>query len=178
MTAKGPESGAGSPRARAVVLRLGNPLMGDDGLGLVALALLRDRWQFPETVELVDGGTWGMNLLPLIEDADQVVLLDAIRAGAPPGTVHRLERDQLPRYFSHKLSPHQIDLREVLALAELRGTLPAAVVALGAEPEVVEMTTDLTSSVAGRVDELVEAVAAQLAAWGHPGLCRTVPTHA
>ena len=76
--------------ARTVVLGLGNPLMGDDGLGLAVLGRLRDEWDLPGTVELVDGGTWGMNLLPLIEDAPELVLIDAIRAGAPAGTVLEL----------------------------------------------------------------------------------------
>ena len=52
-----------------VVIGLGNPLMGDDGVGLAALERLRDDWDMPADVELVDGGTWGMNLLPVIEDA-------------------------------------------------------------------------------------------------------------
>ena len=116
----------------ALVLGLGDPIMGDDGLGLAALARLARDWDLPPSVSLVDGGTWGMNLLPQIETADQLILLDAIRAGTPPGTLVVIERDELPRYFSLKISPHQIDLREVLGLAELRGTLPAAAVAIGA----------------------------------------------
>jgi hydrogenase maturation protease len=152
--------------ARTVVLGLGNPLMGDDGLGLAVLARLREGWELPE-VELVDGGTWGMNLLPLIEDASQLVLLDAIRTRAPSGTVIELERDQLPRYLAHKLSPHQIDLKEVLALAELRGTLPERTVAIGAEPEAVELSTDLSPPLAGAVDAITLAVVARLGAWGH-----------
>ena len=84
----------------SAVIGLGNPLMGDDGFGLVALARLRDEWTL-EGVELVDGGTWGMSLLPLIEDSDRVVLLDAIAAGATPGEIDRqpvaLEHNDLTR---------------------------------------------------------------------------------
>jgi hydrogenase maturation protease len=152
---------------RTVVLGLGNPLMADDGLGLVALERLRAEWEIPDSVTLADGGTWGMMLLPMIEEADELLLLDAIRAGQPPGTFTELAREQLPRYFAHKLSPHQIDLREVLALTELRGTMPARVVAIGAEPERVEMSTELTPVVEARVDEVVQAAVHRLAAWGH-----------
>ncbi|MGH7521399.1 MAG: hydrogenase maturation protease, partial [Gemmatimonadales bacterium] len=53
--------------ARVVVIGLGNPLMGDDGLGLITLDHLRTAYAFPPDVELVDGGTWGMNLLPVVE---------------------------------------------------------------------------------------------------------------
>ncbi len=154
-----------------LVLGLGNPLMGDDGLGLRALARLRQEWAV-DGVELVDGGTWGMNLLPLIEDARRVLLLDAIDVGAPPGTLVELERDQLPRLFARKLSPHEIDLREVLALAELRGTLRADIVALGLQPRDVELSTDLTPEVAAAMDALLERVVARLRTAGHG--CRRV----
>ncbi|HEY7026061.1 MAG TPA: HyaD/HybD family hydrogenase maturation endopeptidase [Gemmatimonadales bacterium] len=160
-----------------LVLGLGNPLMGDDGIGLAILNRLRAEWEF-EGVELVDGGTWGMQLLPMIEDADRLVLLDAIRTGAPPGTVTELQRDELPRYLSHKLSPHQIDLREVLALAELRGRLPQYTVAIGAEPERVELSLALSPTVEGNLDEVIRTVVDRLARWGCPARSRTVTVDA
>jgi len=141
--------------------------MGDDGLGLVALEMLRNGWRFEPHVELVDGGTWGMNLLPFIEDAERLLFLDAITADRPPGTVITLERNDLPRFFALKLSPHQIDLREVLALAEFRGTLPEQTVALGLQPERVEMSTELSPTVRGALEQMVEAAIERLRAWGH-----------
>jgi hydrogenase maturation protease len=163
---------------RTVVLGLGNPLMADDGLGLLALERLRAEWDLPPGVTLADGGTWGMMLLPLIEDADELLLLDAIRAGQAPGTLTELSREELPRYFAHKLSPHQIDLREILALSELRGTMPARVVAIGVEPGRVEMSTELSPVVEARVDEVIHAAVERLAAWGHACHRRAVPVHA
>ena len=70
-----------------LVIGLGNPIMADDGVGLAALDRLRESWSLPPSVRLVDGGTWGMNLLPLIEDAAEVLLLDAIDRGGPPGAL-------------------------------------------------------------------------------------------
>ncbi|HVX88375.1 MAG TPA: hydrogenase maturation protease [Gemmatimonadales bacterium] len=149
-----------------LVLGLGNPLMGDDGVGLAALAGLKAEYEFPRDVRLVDGGTWGMNLLPLIESAERVILLDAIDTAAPPGTLTVLERHELPKYFSHKISPHQIDLREVLALAEWRHTLPAEFVALGIQPERVEMGMGLSPSVERALEALVTLTATRLAEYG------------
>jgi hydrogenase maturation protease len=163
------------PEPSTVVLGLGNPLMGDDGLGLAVLDRLREEWNLPDTVELVDGGTWGMTLLPLIEDADRLVLIDAIRTGAAAGTVVQVEREHLPRYLSHKLSPHQIDLKEVLALAELRGTLPAETVAIGAEPGEVVLSTALTPALEDAVEPVLLAVVARLAGWGHECHRRMAP---
>jgi hydrogenase maturation protease len=108
-----------------------------------------------------------MNVLHLIEEADGVILLDAIRAGGAPGTVVRLDRDELPRMFVHKISPHQIDLQEVLALAELRGGLPERMVALGVEPERVELGVELSETVFGSLDQLDDAVTSLLSDWGH-----------
>lgn len=156
-----------------VVLGLGNPLMGDDGTGLAALERLRDGWTLPPDVELVDGGTWGMNLLPVVEDAKHLLLLDAIRAGMPPGTEVVLARHEIPRMFATKLSPHQIDMREVLALADLRGRLPLDTVALGLQPERVDFGEPLSRRIRGRLGALVGLAVEQLRHWGHECLpCR------
>ena len=149
-----------------VVIGLGNPLMADDGLGIAALERLRATGA-PAGVELVDGGTWGMNLLPIIEAADRLLLIDAIDDGAEPGTLHVLERARIPRYLATKISPHQVDLCDVLALAELRGTLPEDTVAVGLQPARVEMSCELSAAIRARVDDLVDAVSRRLAAWGH-----------
>jgi hydrogenase maturation protease len=154
-------------RSEVLVIGLGNPIMGDDGLGIAALERLRESWALPQSVSLVDGGTWGMNLLPLVEDANELLFLDAIDRGRPAGELNVLEREEVPRVLGLKLSPHQIDLREVLALAELRRGLPARLVAMGLQPARVEMLDRLSPEVECRMDELVSAVVARLAQWGH-----------
>lgn len=155
-----------------VVIGLGNPLMGDDGVGLVVLERLRDEWRL-DGVELVDGGTWGLSLLPAIEDAERLLLVDAIAAHAKPGDIVELSRDRLPIYLSRKLSPHQVDMRDALAVAELRGRLPNDVVAIGVQPELVALGTELSATVARQLEPLVRAVIAQLERWGHT--CEAMP---
>lgn len=151
-----------------VVIGLGSPLMGDDGLGIVALNRLREEWAFEPHVELVDGGTWGMNLLHLIEGANAVALIDAITAdGTEPGRVVTVEREQLPKFLATKLSPHQIDLKEVLALAEFRGTLPERTVAIGQQPARVEMSSELSTTVLEQMDALLDQIVSRLTSWGH-----------
>jgi hydrogenase maturation protease len=140
--------------------------MGDDGVGLVALERLRRDFDFPAEVELVDGGTWGMSLLPMIEDAEHLLFLDAINTGAAPGTVITLERDQIPRYLEMKVSPHQVDLRDVLAVAELRGTLPKKTIAVGLQPARVEMFVGLSPTLEHGLDGLVATAVRQLEEWG------------
>ena len=153
-------------RARCTVIGLGSPLMADDGVGLVALERLRREYELPEGVELVDGGTWGMSLLPVIEDAEHLLFVDAINTGVPAGTVIALARDEIPRYLAMKVSPHQVDLRDVLAVAELRGTLPKETIALGLQPERVEMMVGLSPPVEHKLDSLMATIVSRLDAWG------------
>jgi hydrogenase maturation protease len=152
---------------RTLVLGVGSPLMGDDGVGVAALSGLRSGWRFDDGVELADGGTWGMTLLPAIETAGRLLIIDAIRSGARPGDLVELGRDALPRGLATKLSPHQIDLREVLALADLRGLLPADAVAIGLEPYRVELDAGLSRQLAARLPALEERVVSRLRSWGH-----------
>jgi len=161
-----------------VVIGLGNPLMGDDGLGLAALERLRRDWDLPADVELVDGGTWGLNLLPVIEDAARVLFIDAIDVGAVPGTDVVILRPDLPRVLATKLSPHQVDLRDVLALAELRGTLPAETTAIGLQPGRVEMRDDLSDVLRTRLDGLVASAVRHLELWGHRCAPKAAAVHA
>ena len=149
------------------VIGVGSPIMGDDGFGLAVMARLGERWELPEDVALVDGGTWGMQLLPEIEASDCVLFIDAINTGSAPGTIAVVERAELPRYFERKLSPHQVDLREVLAICELRGTLPRVTVAFGAQPQTIEMSTSLSPALAARVDAVADLVAERLSDLGH-----------
>lgn len=153
--------------ADTVVIGLGNPLMADDGLGLAALELLEREWRLPASVRLVDGGTWGLQLLPIIEQAGAVLLVDAIDAGGAPGDLIIMGREELPRLLAHKLSSHQVALAELLAVCDLRGSIPARLAALGLQPARIEMSTTLSPEVAGRVGDLALAVVAQLEAWGH-----------
>jgi hydrogenase maturation protease len=148
-------AGAAGIRHETVAIGIGNPLMGDDGIGLAALQRLR-AWEFEPYVEQVDGGTWGMNLLQFVEEARRLLVMDAIEAGLEPGALVTLEGDEIPRFLSTKLSPHQIELREVLALAELRG-----------QPGRVEMSEQLSPEVEGRLDEMVETCVERLRSWGH-----------
>jgi hydrogenase maturation protease len=167
------DAGTTSRPPRVTVIGLGNPLMGDDGLGVRAAERLQERYRLPETVEVVDGGTWGMRLLPAIEDAASLILLDAIDVGMPLGAVVELARADIPRTLSHKLSPHQVDVADVLALCELRGRLPMLMVALGLQPGHIALGAPLSAAVGARLDALVATTAWWLGCWGHPCVERT-----
>lgn len=148
------------------VIGLGNPLLTDDGVGLVLLEALRgEGWSH---VDLVDGGTWGLSLLPTLADNAQVLVLDAVRSGHPAGSVVRGSVHDIPRLYRYPLSPHQIDLAEVLAAAELTGGLPDAVEVVGVEPASTEgPCIELSPAVAAAVPVALAQARAVLTAWGH-----------
>jgi hydrogenase maturation protease len=156
-----------------VVLGAGSPLMGDDGLGIVVLESVSQKWVEMPSMRFLDGGIWGMRLLPHIEDADRLLVIDAVRTGADPGTLVRLEREEIPRHLRTKISPHQIDLSEVFAVAELRGTFPREAVVLGIEPAQIDAYMEISAEVMATVPSPVTAVERQLQAWGHELIPRT-----
>ena len=151
-----------------LVLGLGNAVMADDGLGVRVVARLQERFRFPEGVTVLDGGTLGLDLLPRLEGVDRLLIVDALEIGAPPGTVVRLEGEEVPRAFANKLSVHQMGVQDLLAVAELQGHLPGELVVWGAQPGSIEMSVELTPPVAGALEEIVDGVVAELRRWGRP----------
>lgn len=157
-----------SSRCPVLVLGMGNLLLEDEGLGIRALELLQQRYEIPPGVELLDGGTTGMGLLDDLSRREHVLVLDACQTGDPPGTLIRLADDQVPVYFSMRISPHQLGLSDVLATLELSGEKPAEVIVLGLVPYSLEMCLELSNVVAGKLDNLVEAAVQELARLGYP----------
>lgn len=162
-----PSGTSAPPSRRVVILGVGNPLMADDGAGIEALQRLQQRWGLPDTVHCVDGGTWGMALLPEFESADVLLVLDAIECGREPGTLVRISGEHVPRRLPPHLSPHEINLHELFALADLRGTTPDTVVAIGVQPQRVDWDVGLTTQVAAAIDGLADAAAMELRALGY-----------
>jgi len=151
---------------RALVLGLGNALMSDDAFGSRAVEALLARYRFPENVGVVDGGTLGLDLLPRLEGLDRLLIVDAIEMQAPPGSVFRLQGEEVPRAFAGKLSVHQMGLQDLLAVAELRGHLPAELVVWGAQPGSIEVGLELTPAVAEALERVVDEIAEELRAMG------------
>jgi len=149
-----------------LVLGLGNTIMSDDGFGGRAVETLRARFTFPPGVRLEDGGTLGLDLLPMIEEAEKLLIIDALEMDAPPGSVFRLAGEEVPRALASKVSVHQMGVQDLLAVAELQGYLPAELVVWGVQPQTVEMGIELSLQVAPALEKVVEGVLAELQRWG------------
>jgi hydrogenase maturation protease len=123
---------------------------------------LRRRFRFGEDVELLDGGTAGVELLRYLDGRERVIVIDAIAAGHPPGTVFRVEGEDVPRTFHQRISPHQIGLSDVLATALITDALPASIVMFGVEPKDLTTGLELTPVVDASLDRLTDAVVEEL----------------
>jgi hydrogenase maturation protease len=142
---------------RVVVLSIGNLLRADDGLGGYALAELRRRVPEGESLAYVDGGVIGLELFTYVEGCDALIVLDAIDARRPPGTLIRLEGPQVPVGLDTKLSMHQAGLRDLLATLQLLGRMPQTVVLLGLQPATIGWGAEPSELIRAHLPELVAA---------------------
>lgn len=149
-----------------LVLGLGNILMQDEGIGVRVVEALEAGWTMPEGVSLVDGGTCGMDMLDIIASHRRMIVVDAVKTGAPPATLVRLAGDEVPAFFKGKLSPHQVGLSDLLATLRLQGEGPESTVLVGCVPAGMQITLDLTPDIAAKVPELLEMVLTELRALG------------
>jgi hydrogenase maturation protease len=149
-----------------LVLGIGNLVMSDDGVGVRAVQHLASTYRFPPGVTLLDGGTLGLDLLPRLEGVERLLVVDAIESGNVPGTVIRLAGDEVPIALATKVSPHQMGLKDLLAVADLQGHLPEHVVLVGIQPASIEMATELSHAVEGSFTELTDQVLVELGEWG------------
>ena len=147
------------------MLGVGNILLSDDGVGVHTIRRLQKVAQLPEEIQVVDGGTSGLDLLHYLEGVSHLVIVDAMEVNRPPGTLTRLTGDEVPAYLSTKMSPHEIGLPDMLFAAKLRDLYPEEVVIWGVQPATTEVGLDLSPPVAGQVDALVENVLAELRRW-------------
>ncbi|WP_366145520.1 HyaD/HybD family hydrogenase maturation endopeptidase [Accumulibacter sp.] len=151
---------------RVIVLGAGNLLLSDEGLGVHAIERLPLVYALPPEVEILDGGTCGMELLEALEGLDALIMVDAIRAGTMPGTPLRLTGDAVPVFFRTKLSPHQIGLCDVLATLDLLGRAPKYTAILGVQPQSLALGMELTSTVEAAMPKLLQMVVDELVVLG------------
>jgi hydrogenase maturation protease len=151
-----------------VVIGLGNVVMSDDGLGVHAVRRLGERYELGDDIELVEGGTAGLLLLPYLADARRVIIVDAIEIGAAPGTPVRFEGEEWSSAFAVTMTPHDVGLADLLSTAQLTGMWPDRLTLHGAQPDSTAIGTELSAPVAAAIDSLVDQVVGELTDWGVP----------
>lgn len=122
-----------------LLLGIGNVLWADEGFGVRVVEQLQKNYRFPEQVRVMDGGTQGLYLVQYVEQADVLIIFDAVDFGLPPGAIRCLENDAVPNYLgAKKMSLHQTGFQEVLATAQMLGRYPRHILLVGVQPVELE----------------------------------------
>jgi hydrogenase maturation protease len=153
---------------KTLIFGAGNLLLTDEGFGVHFIQYLQKHYTFPEDVELYDGGTLGIMVTHMLEDADHVYLVDVIEATGEAGEIFRYEKgDFMLGRLPIKMSPHQIGIQEVLTLSDLRDRCPEKVSLFGIIPQSYDAGVELSPLLAGKLPGLAELIVGELRATGH-----------
>ncbi|WP_456396685.1 HyaD/HybD family hydrogenase maturation endopeptidase [Desulfurobacterium sp.] len=149
------------------VMGVGNILLGDEGFGVHFIEYFKRKYEVPENVELIDGGTAGIFLSPLIDYIKKLIIIDVVAVDAEPGSIFTYDKedffiDNLPL----KLSPHQIGLQEVLLLNDIKGSCPEYIKLIGIVPASLEPDTELSPILKERLKDVEKLVIKELKSLG------------
>ncbi|CAI2120015.1 Hydrogenase 2 maturation protease [Serratia fonticola] len=143
---------------RILVLGIGNLLLGDEAVGVRIVEALEQRYRLPAHVEVLDGGTSGMELMEMMADRDHLIVADAVLTGAAPGSVAVLYDEEIPALFTRKVSPHQLGLSDVLMALRLTDEFPRRLTLVGVVPESLEPGIGLSAVVSQAIEPALALV--------------------
>ncbi|MGO0122042.1 HyaD/HybD family hydrogenase maturation endopeptidase [Desulfothermobacter acidiphilus] len=149
---------------KLVVLGIGNLLLQDEGIGVHVVRALRQKG-YPDLVELVDGGTAGMDLLYYIEEATRLIIIDAVNGQAPPGTIFKFSPEELDDYVPvAAMSSHSVGILEVIHLAKVMEVLPPTTI-LGMQPASMSWGMELSPLIQERLPRLLALADEEIREW-------------
>ncbi|MES5486620.1 HyaD/HybD family hydrogenase maturation endopeptidase [Bradyrhizobium sp. INPA03-11B] len=162
---------------RILVLGIGNILWADEAFGVRVVEEFHRRYAVPDNVTILDGGTQGLYLVSFLEEADCLIVFDAIDYGLPPGQLKLVRDDEVPRFTAaKKMSLHQTGFQEVLSAADLLGRCPRELALIGCQPmDLEDWGGPLTAPVRTQIAPAIELACELLMQWGAPASLRTVP---
>ncbi len=144
---------------KAAVIGAGNLLLRDEGFGVHLIRHMEQLCRLPRGVELVDGGTAGMYMAPVIESCGALLVVDTVALEAPPGSVHRFSLEEFRgRSLATSMSPHQVGILEIMEICKLRGMAPDRCDFLCVVPQDISSGVELTPLLASRLDHVSELV--------------------
>lgn len=153
-------------RAQVAVIGIGNILMGDEGFGVHLLRTLDERYHFEPEIQLIDGGTMGMELLGFMQDFDHLLMLDAIASADKPGQLYSFDHGEVEHYFSGNISAHEVGVQDLLFIQSLSDKPLHACHIVGVVPASLEPSLELSPIVAAKLEGAVELCLKKLEDWG------------
>ncbi|WP_217495120.1 HyaD/HybD family hydrogenase maturation endopeptidase [Vibrio sonorensis] len=161
---------------KVLILGIGNLLLRDESVGIHAVNLLAERYQNNDQVEIVDGGTAGMELLDWLSKREYVIFVDAVLTGGPAGSVITLHNDEIPAMLSTKISPHQLGLSDLLGALKLLDESPKHQFLVGIVPADTSPGLEMSKVVKQALPTMIEKVISYLIEIGiHPTSKRVSP---
>lgn len=150
-------------RVRTLIVGVGNPLMGDEGIGPYVIGNL-SRLPMPNNVDIIDCGCDLLGIISHIDKPKKIIVIDAIRAGGEPGRIYRFHFDELENIETNTGSAHQLQVVEALRL--LKTAHPCLsrceITVIGIEPKVMKLSTDLSKEVRNSIADLTRLVLEEL----------------
>jgi hydrogenase maturation protease len=150
-----------SGRKPILVLGIGNILLSDEGIGVRVIEHMQTM-TLREDVQLVDGGTSGMDLLDVLADREKVIVVDAIDADCTPGTVLRFGLDQLMQKEHADISLHELGIAETVNMTRQLGCAPKEVIVFGIQPQNIDCGLELSQNIQHIVRQVAELILAEL----------------
>nr|WP_092068418.1 HyaD/HybD family hydrogenase maturation endopeptidase [Dendrosporobacter quercicolus]NSL47088.1 HyaD/HybD family hydrogenase maturation endopeptidase [Dendrosporobacter quercicolus DSM 1736]SDL75637.1 hydrogenase maturation protease [Dendrosporobacter quercicolus] len=147
------------------VLGVGNILLQDEGFGVRVIEELGKTYNFAQNVEVLDGGTLGLGLLPYLKGTDKLIIVDAVAGTLAPGEFYQFTANEIAAYFGSSLSLHELGLQEVLAALEMLEKPVKDMVIFGIQPACVAPGLELSPLISGKVGPAMEKVLEQLRVW-------------
>jgi hydrogenase maturation protease len=145
-----------------IILGIGCPLFADQGFGVTMIQTLKDRYDFPDHVELVDGGLLGVAMTGTIARAEHLIAVDAFQNGGDPGEIYRLEGQQILQRMTEKNQVQHVEFLEALAHCQALDDPPEAVL-LGMEPEDTQSAVcELSPTLQHKMDDMIAAILLEL----------------
>lgn len=142
---------------KMLIMGIGNILRKDDGIGIHVVQYLQDNTCLPDTVDVLDGGSAVLGLMPYMMDYDKIVIIDALRYDDKPGSIYRFGSDHLTSKSPH-ISLHELGIAEVLRILKIQGAEPDVEI-IGIVPEnTVDCDMSLSPSVAESIPKVVDLI--------------------
>ena len=152
--------------AETTVLGVGNVILRDEGFGVRVAEYLAAHYDFPESVQIVDGGTLGIELTQFVTGTKKLLVIDSINGHAAPGTRFAIRDDDVLAHFQDKISAHEVGIQDVLALLEVTGHKIPTVTVLGVQPYNLEAGVELSEEMRKLVPEVAAEALNELRKWG------------
>jgi hydrogenase maturation protease len=148
------------------LLGLGNILLRDEGVGVHIVKLVEKKYKFSPPISIIDGGTSGSDILPIFEENQKILIVDAVNFGKDPGYIELLHDDEILMQLTTKLTMHHIGLADVLSSVKLLEYVHDEICLVGIQPEIIDTGLELSDLLDSQLNRFENVVLEKLQTWG------------